>query len=142
MIGLCGYGMSPQGKSEQTLEGHSDWVLSVAFSPDGSRLASGSDDRTVRVWNVATGQVEQTLEGHSDTVLSVAFSRDSSKFHSFYSVDGAGEWVIQNGSRILYLPFDFRPGHIATKGEILAIGAKSGRVTIITFRSDIKAGTI
>ena len=64
---------------EQTLEGHASPVYSVAFSPDGSRLASGSDDQTVRVWNIATGQVEQTLEGHSATVWSVAFSPDGSR---------------------------------------------------------------
>ena len=40
----------------QTLEGHTDWVSSVAFSPDGKQIVSGSDDRTVRRWDAATGQ--------------------------------------------------------------------------------------
>jgi WD40 repeat protein len=137
---------------EQTLEGHSSTVYSVAFSPDGERLASGSYDHTVRVWDVATGQVEQTLRGHSDEVGSVAFSPDSSKFHSFYSLDSSRAWVTQNGSKILYLPLDYRcggwlkaggvpvswhnnrPGEVATKGSTLAIGADNGRVTIIIFK--------
>jgi WD40 repeat protein len=57
--------------------GHTDWVRSVAFSPDGETLASGSDDTTVRIWNAKTGALLRTLrEKHSKSVLSVAFAPD------------------------------------------------------------------
>ncbi|KAK3366322.1 HET-R [Lasiosphaeria ovina] len=65
-----------------TLEGHSDWVRSVAFSPDGQRLASGSYDGTVMIWDPASGQCLQTLEGHRDSVSSVAFSPDGQRLAS------------------------------------------------------------
>src|SRR5262245_8775697 len=54
---------------------HNDTVLSVAFSPDGKRLATGSlEDHIVKLWDAATGQELITLKGHSDAVTSVAFS--------------------------------------------------------------------
>ncbi|KAL4732873.1 hypothetical protein BDV11DRAFT_214852 [Aspergillus similis] len=93
----------------QTSKGHSGWVQSVSFSPDGrllasgsydgtsvafspdSRLlASGSRDGTVQLWNPATGAELQTLQGHTDWVQSVAFSPDgrllASGSHSILSV--------------------------------------------------------
>jgi WD40 repeat protein len=52
-------------------------LMSVAFSPDGKTLASGSWDKTVRLWDIATQQqLGESLVGHSDLVYSVAFSPD------------------------------------------------------------------
>ena len=56
----------------QKLEGHTSSVNAVAFSQDGSLLASASEDQTVRLWNPATGQEVQKLEGHTDWVRAVA----------------------------------------------------------------------
>ncbi|XTI86758.1 hypothetical protein V2W45_1509518, partial [Cenococcum geophilum] len=61
----------------QTLEGHSGSINSVAFSRDSTRLASASDDRTVKIWDASSGECLQTLEGHSESIHSVAFSHDS-----------------------------------------------------------------
>jgi WD40 repeat protein len=55
-----------------TLEGHSSDVSSVAFSPDGKLVASGSNDSTVRLWDAGIGAPLQKLEGHSKEVNLVA----------------------------------------------------------------------
>ena len=70
---LCGCAAAPvddtnEDTSSRTLTGHTDSVLSVAFSPDGKLLASGSDDNTVRIWDMATGQELQILTGHYDSI--------------------------------------------------------------------------
>jgi Tetratricopeptide repeat/WD domain, G-beta repeat len=85
------------GKVECILEGHSDSVHSVAFSPHGSKLGSGSDDRTVRVWDVTTGQVEHVFEGHSDRVSSIAFSPDGNKLVSGSDDGTVRVWNVATG---------------------------------------------
>jgi WD40 repeat protein len=59
-----------------TLSGHAWAVLTVAFSPDGKILATGSDDNTIKLWEVNTGQLISTLLGHSWSVVAVAFTAD------------------------------------------------------------------
>jgi WD40 repeat protein len=62
-----------------TLKGHDDAVTSVAWSPDGRRLATGSDDKTAKVWDAVSGQELLTLKGHSDYVRSLAWSPDGKR---------------------------------------------------------------
>jgi len=59
------------------LNGHSDWVRSLAVLQDGS-LASGSYDKTIRIWDTKTGQSTKVLIGHSNYVLSLAVLQDCS----------------------------------------------------------------
>ena len=58
------------------LRGHKKWVLSVAYSPDGRRIVTGSDDQTVRVWDAEGGVEMACLRGHPGGVESVAYSPD------------------------------------------------------------------
>lgn len=72
----------PITRASSTLEGHSEAVLSVAFSADGKQLASGSGDTTVRVWDLTTETPLHTCNGHKHWVLFVAFSPDCTKIAS------------------------------------------------------------
>jgi WD40 repeat protein len=78
------------------LSGHEDTVFDVSFSPDGTTLASGSLDHTVRLWNLATGE-SRVLEGHGDLVATVTFSPDGRRLVST-SIDGTTRvWDIGPG---------------------------------------------
>jgi WD40 repeat protein len=86
------------------LKGHSDSVNSVVFSPDGSRVASGSLDETVRVWDVQTGLRQYTLEGHSGTVWSVVFSADGSQVASGLNDTTVRVWDVASTEEQLCYP--------------------------------------
>ena len=64
------------GQEKAHLEGHTNGVPSVAYSPDGMTLASASKDGSVRLWDVVTGQEKAILEGHVNGVASVSYSPD------------------------------------------------------------------
>ncbi|KFY28387.1 hypothetical protein V491_00489 [Pseudogymnoascus sp. VKM F-3775] len=83
---------------QQTLEGHSNLVNSVAFSHGSKLLASASSDKTVKIWDASTGSLQQTLEGHSRRVRSVAFSHDSKLLASASHDATAKIWDVSTGS--------------------------------------------
>ena len=84
----------PEWDTVWSVEVHTDWVRSVSFSPDGRFLASGSDDKTVKILSPETGAVLRILKGHFDEVSSVLFSQDCTKVLSGSQDETVRVWRI------------------------------------------------
>lgn len=78
------------GKLLKTLTGHKGWVNQVRFSPDGQTLVSASEDQTIKLWNIKTGNLVRTLSGHQQRVTSVVFSPDGQTIAS-----GSGDRTVR-----------------------------------------------
>jgi ribosome assembly protein 4 len=72
----------PVTRCTASLPGHSEAILNVQFSPDGTKLASGSGDATVRIWDNNSEMPMHTLKGHTNWVFCVAWSPDAKKIAS------------------------------------------------------------
>jgi len=86
-----------------TMAGHSEGLASVAWSPDGTRLATGSWDKAAKLWDAKTGEELRTLRGHKDAVWSVGWSPDG-KWLATGSVDKTAKvWDPETGIELLTL---------------------------------------
>ncbi len=84
-----------------TFTGHRGGVRSISFSPDGRRLASGSSDKTIKIWDIKTGRLRRTLTGHTDEVASISYSPDGKKLASSSHDNTIKLWNSRTGS-LLY----------------------------------------
>uniref|UniRef100_A0A0G4GWN5 Uncharacterized protein n=1 Tax=Chromera velia CCMP2878 TaxID=1169474 RepID=A0A0G4GWN5_9ALVE len=82
------------------MRGHRESVRSVAFSPDGRTLATASDDRSVRLWDVGFGREVKTLEGHKDLVSCVTFSPDGKMVGTGSWDTTARVWDVESGGEV------------------------------------------
>ena len=115
----------------ETLSGHTDGVVSIAFSPDGSILASGSADNTVQLWDTVTELPIATLIGHTAMARSVAFSPDGSILAS-----GGHDGTVRLWDVATRTPIDILLGHtdgvesvvFSPDGNTLASGGRDSTV--------------
>src|SRR5579859_1397203 len=83
--------------SQDLISGHTNWVTSLAFAPDGSTLASASWDQTVKLWEMTNGGLLQTLSGHTDRAFRVAWSPDGRTVASCGFDETIWLWDVEQG---------------------------------------------
>jgi WD40 repeat protein len=81
----------------KTLQGHKEWIFELTWSPDGMTLASGSWDKTIRLWDVEAGETRLILSGHTCMVFAIAWSPDGGALVSGASDGTILLWDSQNG---------------------------------------------
>jgi WD40 repeat protein len=127
-------------KLRDTLKGHTNHVWSVAFSPDGKTLASGSGDAKIKLWNMASGKNTATLNTYTDYLHSVAFSPDGKTLASG-SADQVKLWSVASGKNTATL--GHRDGVISVAfspdGKTLASGSLDKTIKLWDVRSGKKA---
>ncbi len=122
-----------EGQQWITMEGHTNWVRSIAFSSNGKILASASDDKTVMLWDTYTGQRLKTLEGHKQRVWSVAISPDCNTIASGSEDKTIRLWRLDTGEcyKVLEKHINWvRCVAFSPDGSILASGSSDSSVIL------------
>jgi hypothetical protein len=139
------------GEQRAMLEGHTGYISAVAVSPDGLTVASGSGDRTFKLWDARTGKEQVTL-GIDCVITELRFSADLSKLHTNRGIlkiplgathllsrhpgpplaDPAlfveDQWTVYRTERLLWLPPDYRPSLVAVYCDLVILAQSSERI--------------
>lgn len=135
---LAVFRVRPVTRCTSSLTGHVEAVLCVAFSPDSTKLASGSGDSTIRLWDLNTELPKHTCKGHQNWVLAVAWSPDGSKLASAGMDKVVLVWCAQSGKNLVVLKGHtqpvtcacWQPLHVSGEFPHLATSSKDASVRI------------
>jgi WD40 repeat protein/tRNA A-37 threonylcarbamoyl transferase component Bud32 len=128
-----------------TLTGHSSWVTSVAISPTGQILVSGSLDDTIKIWNYRTAELLQTLTGHSKAVNTLAISPTGQTLVSGSDDRTIRVWNLFNGNQLLNLSGhsrDVSSVAISADGQTLVSGSEDRTIKVWRLTSGALRGTL
>lgn len=133
------------GKELRTFTEYSDWINSVAFSPDGNILASGGTDKTIQLLDVQTGKKLQTLKEHSAPVLAVGFSPDGQIIASTDRGNTIKLWDIQTSQELHTLKGHSGPVStvvFSPDGQRMASGSQDNTITLWDVRTGEELRTL
>jgi WD40 repeat protein len=114
------------GKCLRILEGHTDWVYSIALSADGQWLASAGSDCIVRLWNPHTGECLQQWSGHTGRIMKVVFDLATQTLISG-AIDGTvRRWAIATGEQLTeyVMPFEIGTLALSPDNQVIAVAFK------------------
>ena len=120
---------------EHVFEGHDERIFDVAVSPDGTRLASGGNDRTVRIHRLDGGG-GFVLKGHERTVSSVAFSEDGQHLVSGSHDGTVRVWDLQRGGSRVLRGHDYWVYHVTTRPDLIVSTGADRTVRLWTYAGD------
>ena len=122
--------VAPIAAHRFALAGHDDNVVSVAWSPDGTRIATGSGDTTVRLWDAATGKQLAVLKGHERSIEDVGFSADGKRLLSVGAGDFTIVWDAITGAELRRFEGGGFRGSFSLDGDLVVTGGKDGRLSV------------